>query len=140
RAARGPRADDPRRPPRGRVPGQERLPVRPAAGAHPRGAPPRGRRAVRGAGPAAPARGAASTRRPARGCRDRRLLPFRLPLGRRRDGTPLGGLPGAQLPRLVARVVTPRRAADRAVTSRVGLQPDPTGSAARGRRLTPVPT
>ena len=64
--------------------------------------------------PLAP-RGDQGAGRSPRGRRDRRVLPLGLALGGRGDGAPLGRLPGAELPRLVARVVTPRRPAGRAL-------------------------
>src|SRR4029077_308968 len=75
----------------------------------------RGGRPVRLAGRTAGAGGDPPAARPARGWRDRRVLPLGLALGRRRDGAPCGRLPGPELPRLVARVVAPRRASARAL-------------------------
>ena len=124
RAARRPGADDPRRPhartssrasagypcdPRqGHIPGARHLEPSGSSPAPGQPLPPEEIRALVG---------------PARGRRDRRVLPLGLALGARRARAPLGRLPRAQLPGLVARVVAPRRAARRALSGASGRRP-----------------
>src|SRR5439155_8180399 len=109
--ARGFDADDPRRSFRGGVQREARLSVRPASGSHSGRAPPAGGGALRRSRPAACSGSDQSSTR--RSGRNRCELPFRLAVGACDARVAPCGVPRAQLRRLVARMVAPRRPAVR---------------------------